>query len=342
LKRLVFCNIGWMNRYRGNKGQPDKIVGGGSHVDEHETGGEVCNFVACENGFVYGYVESIKGEIDRQIRIEKWGDGDEYLSGIDLVWMATYPDEKGRRVIGWYQNATIFRERQHFESPPSKQHKRDSLDGYRVRALAEDAHILAIEGRTLIMPQGKGWLGMTPWWSPSEPAGPEVQEFLEATRQLIAQETDGLHIGSPRNNGKRGKYSPDTAKDSYIRYIEENEIYIAPKHNQLQEKFEKFLTSHKAKDVTANWNNVDLQYRDAQRGNVLVEVKPCDNASVRYAIRTAIGQLLDYRQRVDDEPSLLIITGVKPSEEDQLLATSNGFGIAYPVKKTFEVIWPTQ
>jgi hypothetical protein len=40
---LFFCNIGWMNRYEGLKGKPDKIVGGGKYVDENNDGGEVCN-----------------------------------------------------------------------------------------------------------------------------------------------------------------------------------------------------------------------------------------------------------------------------------------------------------
>ncbi len=43
---LFFCNIGWMSRYEGLSGKPDKIVGGGSYVAENATGGEVCNFAA--------------------------------------------------------------------------------------------------------------------------------------------------------------------------------------------------------------------------------------------------------------------------------------------------------
>ncbi len=38
---------------------------------------------------------------------------------------------------------------------------------------------------------------------------------------------------------------------------------------------------------------------------VLVEVKPCETATARFAIRTALGQLLDYRQSASGAPRLL-------------------------------------
>ncbi len=53
---LFFCNIGWMSRYEGLSGKPDKIVGGGSYVAENATGGEVCNFAAGD----VRYVDSIR------------------------------------------------------------------------------------------------------------------------------------------------------------------------------------------------------------------------------------------------------------------------------------------
>ncbi|MGE3476395.1 MAG: hypothetical protein AB7H70_11375 [Rhodospirillaceae bacterium] len=51
---IMFCNIGWMSRYEGPEGKPDKIVGGGSYVNENEKGGEVRNFLHCSDGYVYG------------------------------------------------------------------------------------------------------------------------------------------------------------------------------------------------------------------------------------------------------------------------------------------------
>ena len=71
-----------------------------------------------------------------------------------------------------------------------------------------------------------------------------------------------------------------------------------------------------------------------------MELKPCDTTNVRYAIRTAMGQLLDYRQRSKGGTALLIVTETKPTDEDHDLARSNGFGLAYPFHSTFTFIWP--
>lgn len=183
--RLIFCNIGWMSWYRGLVKQPDKIVGGGRYVRDNGSGHEVCNFLGCNDGYIYGHVESIQGETDRQIHIEKWGGSDDSLSGVDIIWMATHPEERGRRVIGWYRNATIFRSRQEFRAFPSRQHRLDRIDNYRVCALATDAHLLNVDERVLVMPRGRGWMGQTQWWSPGAGARGDVAAFLRKVRGLV-------------------------------------------------------------------------------------------------------------------------------------------------------------
>lgn len=337
---MIFCNIGWMGRYRGLTGQPDKIVGGGRYVRENETGHEVCNFLGCDDGKVYGHVETIRGEADRQIRIENFGGAGDSLSGIDLIWTATHPDKGGRRIVGWYRDATIFRERQHFDRPPTRQHRIDRIDTYRTLALAENAHLLDIDDRTLAMPRGPGWMGQTPWWSPPEAAADEIRRFIQKVRELLGGRSNAAPQAKGGNTYGSKKNSPDTASDPYIRYVQENEIHISPRHNLLQTRFEAFLTTTDARRVQANLGSVDLRYHDPTRGSVLVEVKPCEEASARYAIRTAMGQLLDYRHRTNEDPAVLIVVEVEPRVEDQALAISNGFGIAYPAEGTFKLVWP--
>src|SRR5579884_1523729 len=165
---ILFCNIGWMSRYEGLVGKPDKIVGGGKWFTENGTGHQVCNFLACRDGCVYGHVETVQGKRDRRIRIEAIGGSGDFVEGVDVVWTATDPDEAGRKVVGWYRNATVFRERQQFPQPPSKQHVRDKISSYRIRASAKDARGLDLEDRTIAMGRGPGWMGHTPWWAPSD------------------------------------------------------------------------------------------------------------------------------------------------------------------------------
>jgi hypothetical protein len=338
---MLFCNIGWMSRYEGLAGKrDDDIVGGGRYVDENKTGNEVCNFLHCRDGYVYGHVESWQGEKDRKIRIEAIGGSGDYVDGVDVVWTAPHPKEVGRRVVGWYPEARVFRERQQFSKPPSRQHARDEIGSYRIRALAERVRRLDYEDRALAMGHGTGWMGQTPWWVPSNNSPPEVRKFVRRTRQLL----DGLSGPSDKkpNQIKSGAKTPGPPDDPYSRYVEAYEVRITPRHSTLQTRFERFLASDGVTEIRPNVASVDLRYRDANKGPILVEIKPCEPENARYAIRTAIGQLLDYRQRAKEDACLLIVVETKPTEEDRLLATFNGFGIAYPAKGKFEVLWPTQ
>nr|MCU0256347.1 hypothetical protein [Vicinamibacterales bacterium] len=182
---LLFCNIGWMERYEGLKGRPDKIVGGGKFVDKEGYGAEVCNFLPTNDSFVYGYVETIKGEVDRRIDLSRLGATGDRVEGATVVWTASHPDERGRRVIGWYRGATVFQDRQRFAKYPSPQHRRDRIKDYRVRAPSSGAWLLPVEDRTLCMGRGSGWMGQTPWWVPSVQPSAEIGAFLERLAALL-------------------------------------------------------------------------------------------------------------------------------------------------------------
>lgn len=132
-----------------------------------------------------------------------------------------------------------------------------------------------------------------------------------------------------------------TAADAYKRYMQENEIVVSPLHARLQGKFVKHLAEQPAADVRENIDRVDLRYRDSRRGPVLVEVKPTEPSTVRYAIRTAMGQLLDYRQHAQLNHALLIVVDDEPKDEDQKLALSNGFGLAWRSGQSFKYAWPS-
>lgn len=336
---MLFCNIGWMNRYEGLEGRPDKIVGGGQYVTDNETGHEVCNFLKCGDGFVYGHVETIQGKKDRRIQIEALGGAGDFVEGIDVIWTATDPDERGRRIVGWYRHATVFRERQTFAQPPSKQHSRDGIGNYRIRAEAVNARRLDLEDRTLKLGRGPGWMGQTAWWSPSENSPLEVRQFAEQVRQLLSNPL----IQEPKRpqQNPMSPNSPSSPVTPYTRYINAYEVEITPRHTNLQKKFEAFVATEGATEIRPNVASVDLRYRDASRGLVFAEVKPCEPSDARYAIRTAIGQLLDYQQREMEKTSLLIVLEAQPTKLDERLATCNGFGVAYPSAGRFAVSWPS-
>ncbi|CDN96349.1 hypothetical protein [Agrobacterium tumefaciens] len=73
----------------------------------------------------------------------------------------------------------------------------------------------------------------------------------------------------------------------------------------------------------------------------MVEVKPKEASTVRFAIRTAMGQLLDYRQHQRWEGRQLIVAETEIIKaDDRALALGNGFGLAWPLKNgDFKVVW---
>ena len=145
---------------------------------------------------------------------------------------------------------------------------------------------------------------------------------------------------APPPRSKAGR-SSGTPTDPYTRYLQENEFQVTPKHHNLQSAFDAYLRVSKAKRIVPNMERVDVRYDDAQKGPVLAEIKPSDPQTVRFAIRAAIGQLLDYRQNDAGNPELLIVVGCKPSSPKDLhLALDNGFGLAWKDGESFAIRWP--
>lgn len=141
----------------------------------------------------------------------------------------------------------------------------------------------------------------------------------------------------PRGGGQR---SSSTPSDPMIRYMQEQELVVTPRHHLLQNDFAKHLKAIGARSIQADIGRVDLRYIDKANCPVLVEVKPTEPSTVRYAIRLAMGQLLDYHQRADGSPAMLIVVDDPPQKEDAELALANGFGIAWRTHTGFLSRWP--
>src|SRR5262245_37672642 len=109
---MIFLRVGWMDRYQGIT-EDDKISSGGAYVAEHGFGHEIFNFQPFLNVF-YGYVQP-PGRKDRwseaKINLKQLdaSKDDKSVSGVLAIWVATSPDG-GAFLVGWYRNATIFRE----------------------------------------------------------------------------------------------------------------------------------------------------------------------------------------------------------------------------------------
>ena len=121
---VVFCNIAWMNRYKGIT-DTDQPRNGGSWVKENNDAMESLNFAAYNN-VCYGYVEHRGSDLNLE-RLDKTAIKADVLDDVTVVWVAT--SEEGSRIVGWYEKAQMYRHMQEFDDC-SCYYFSASADGY--------------------------------------------------------------------------------------------------------------------------------------------------------------------------------------------------------------------
>jgi len=192
---VIFCNIGWMEHYQGLV-HGDQISGGGSYVNEKGKGHEICNF-SPSGKILYGYVQPPRGT---QIKIERLGASlsDKSISKITVIWTATRPTG-GTAVVGWYKDATVFRDYQMFSTPPSSQ-KQHGINGYWIQAPLGQAKLLPVDERTFEIPrQVKGGMGQSNVWYADSP---ESAYIVQRVLDLVAGKQK-KSIPTKNNKGKQ-------------------------------------------------------------------------------------------------------------------------------------------
>jgi len=181
---MIFLRVAWMTRYAGIAGG-DTPVGGGAFVAEHGFGHEIFNFQPFQNA-VFGYAQPPG-------RKDKWSDAKINLtrldssangsvSGVLAVWVST-ASTGGAFVVGWYKNATVFREWQ--PPPPGSNRRHKETDcGYYVTAKSGDTVLLAPDERIFPVPQQeKGTFGQSNIWYADDPE--QNREFRLKVLQYI-------------------------------------------------------------------------------------------------------------------------------------------------------------
>ena len=174
---ILFCNVGWMERYQGQS-SGDKIKGGGAYVTQNGMGHEVCNF-SPDNGALYGYVQTP----GKQINLERIGanNDNDYIESTTIVWTATRPSG-GTVIVGWYKDATVYRNLQQFKKAPFAQSE-NGVEGYWIKAPFDKATLLSVDARTFEIPrQVKGGMGQSLIWYADKP---ESVPLVDKVRALI-------------------------------------------------------------------------------------------------------------------------------------------------------------
>ena len=165
--QILYCRIGWMNFYRGLKN--DQIANGGNNDDKFE----VYNFLPHHDKY-FGFVEPMGS-----IHIERLGAGknDNYVKDILVVWIATSPEEGGMRIVGWYRDATVYREFAKISESylSCRDDKRFNL--YNISA--DEAVFLHPEERNFIF-DGEKRPGQKNIWYGDEEVNNEVLNYIES------------------------------------------------------------------------------------------------------------------------------------------------------------------
>ena len=156
---IIFLRTAWMINYQGVT-KTDIPNGAGSYVADNHDGGEVTNFFPID-GKYYGYARIRKGN---NLRIERLGaaSSDQYVDNVTVVFIATNPNIGGQYIVGWYNNARLFRSIQHLPSNS----KRKGHAGYLTITSKSKGTLLPIHLRKFEIPADGP--GQTNAWYVSE------------------------------------------------------------------------------------------------------------------------------------------------------------------------------
>ncbi len=186
---LVFVNIGWMVAYKGPYNDP--TIGGHGWLKTHDYGHEAWNFLP-ESGKLYGYIPR-----SARINLQRLGAGrkDEQLAGVTVVWVARNPRNGVTYVVGWYRNALLHRENDHFKvSRPNGE-----VIDYQIEASIDNAKLLTPDQRLLEVPTAKvkGNLGQSPVWYGNEEFVKRIRAYLKVDG-VVQSIPKGRASGSPK------------------------------------------------------------------------------------------------------------------------------------------------
>lgn len=171
--KIMLCRLVWADEYNSKK---EKIFPGYmKYPAMHGFAVEQLNF-ADENGSVFGFVENRGQNFD----LRKLGakESDDAVDGVTIIFCAVDRLSMKLRVVGWYKNATVFRELQ----MPGRGSIRGDW-GYYFEASSKDAHLIPGTERDLVVPRkskitDKGFIGQRCVFYPA--GNPNYERFLQS------------------------------------------------------------------------------------------------------------------------------------------------------------------
>lgn len=191
-QKILFCNIGWMKEYKGP--EEEKMRTGGAYVLENGFGGEIYNFWVEEDGYYRGYVKSAgpnRGDdFESTINLKRIDSqaNDDSISNVLVVWIANNDKDKyGSRVVGFYNNATVYSQLQNRKSEDKK------IFRFLIEAKKEDGFCISEQfRRKTVKRREKGFLGQSNVWYADSQEN-EVSLFVKEIKEYIYNILNGIH-----------------------------------------------------------------------------------------------------------------------------------------------------
>ena len=151
---LLICNIAYMKYYKGITDNDQIIGGAGEYTSENHDGGEKENFLPHSDGITYGFVEAgytdanHRGDINyaKKIEINNFSQkfkNSNHADGVRVVFIAKGQINDKHVIVGWYENARVYREKQ----------IREGHLGYNITCSNDDAHLIPEKERTFEYPK---------------------------------------------------------------------------------------------------------------------------------------------------------------------------------------------
>ena len=164
---ILYCRITWMKAYKGMLN--DSTTGGGEYVKENIPF-EIYNFLG-NDGYYYGFVEP---GVNCSLHVERFGvkRNDDSADGVLVVWVARKPSG-GEYIIGWYRNATVYRNLQ--AVPDIVLENRDINTINRYNVLSQEAVLLDPAERTFLLSN----MGRKNIWYGNDEIDTSVVEYID-------------------------------------------------------------------------------------------------------------------------------------------------------------------
>ncbi len=195
LRRILFCNVAYMEHYDQLLFSDDKPMHGGSYVSDTGNAFESWNFHRCDDGKYYGFVETkyngptANEDYANQLHIEKIdinATGDS-IENVTVIFCAKSDEAGGTVIVGWYKDATVFRSR-----------KKNAL-GHSYNITASHAILLPPLLRTFSIQRSQKGIGFgqsNVWYAKDDAA----EAIIKQTIEYISRFNDSLDIKNAAND----------------------------------------------------------------------------------------------------------------------------------------------